>query len=166
MEQFLGIVSHELRTPLTTLQANIQLLARRLDALARSRGSLEDDTRAVVLLRTLVERCEQSLLRLGRLIGDMLDTTRIQHGRLEFHMAPCDLDTVVSEMVKDQALLNPTRQIRWMATACTVPVIADAGRIDQVVTNYLSNALKFSREDQAVEVRLETARRIGPRLRS
>ena len=93
MEQFLGVVSHELKTPLTSLQANIQLLARRLDALARSRGSLEDDTRAVVVLRTLVERCEHSLRRLGRLIGDMLDTTRIQHGRLEFRMAPCDLDT-------------------------------------------------------------------------
>ena len=156
MEQFLGVVSHELRTPLTSLQANIQLLARRLDALARSRGNPPDDTRAVVVLCTLVERCEHSLLRLRRLIGDMLDTTRIQHGRLEFRMAPCDLDTLVSDMVHDQALLNPTRQIRWMATACTVPVIADAGRIEQVLTNYLSNALKFSRADQAVEVRLET----------
>ena len=157
MEQFLGIVSHELRTPLTTLQANIQLVARRLDALARSRASLEDYTRAVGLLRLSVEGCEHSLLRLRRLIGDMLDTARIQHGRLEFRMAPYDLDTVVSDMVHDQALLNPTRQIRWMATARTVPVMADAGRIEQVVTNYLSNALKFSREDQAVEVRLETA---------
>jgi signal transduction histidine kinase len=109
------------------------------------------------VLRALVERCEHSLRRLGRLIGDMLDAARIQHGRLEFRMAPCDLDMLVSEMVEDQALLNPTRQIRWMATACTVPVIADAGRIDQVLTNFLSNALKFSREDQAVEVRLETA---------
>jgi signal transduction histidine kinase len=156
MEQFLGIVSHELRTPLTTLQANIQLLPRRLDALAQSRSNPPDYTRAVVVLRTLVERCEQSLLRLRRLVGDMLDMAHIQHGRLEFHMAPCDLDRLVSEMVKDQALLNPTRQIRWMPTACTVPVIADAGRIEQVVVNYLSNALKFSREDQAVEVRLET----------
>ena len=157
MEQFLGIVSHELRTPLTTLQANIQLLARRFDAMAQSRGSLEDYTRAAMGLRALVERCEQSLRRIGRLIGDMLDMTRIQHGRLECRMAPCDLETVVSEMVKNQALLNPTRQIRWMATTCPVPVIADAGRIDQVLTNYLSNALKFSRADQAVEVRLETA---------
>jgi signal transduction histidine kinase len=113
MEQFLDVVSHEVRTPLTTLQANIQLLARRLDALIRSRGCLEDNTRAVVLLRTLVERCERSLVRLRRLIGDMLDTTRIQHGRLEFHMAPCDLGRIVSEMVEDQALLNPARQIRW-----------------------------------------------------
>jgi signal transduction histidine kinase len=156
MEQFVDLVSHELKTPLTSLQANIQLLARRLDALTRSRGNPEDYTRAVVLLRMLVERCEQSLLRLRRLIGDMLDTARIQHGGLEFRMAPCDLDTVVSAMVEDQALLNPTRQIRWIATTRPVPVIADAERIEQVVTNYLSNALKFSREDQAVEVRLET----------
>jgi signal transduction histidine kinase len=157
MERFLGVVSHELRTPLTTLQANIQLLARRLDALARPRGNLEDDTRAVVLLRALVERCEQSLRRLGRLIGDILDTAHIQHVRLEFRMASCDLDMLVRQMVQDQALLNPTRQIQWMATACTVPVLADAGRIEQVLTNYLSNALKFSHEGQAVEVRLETA---------
>jgi signal transduction histidine kinase len=157
MEQFLDVVSHEVRTPLTTLQANIQLLARRLDALVRSRGSLEDNTNAVVSLRTLVERCEQSLVRLRRLIGDMLDIVRIQHGRLEYHMAPCDLDRLVSDMVQDQALLNPARQIRWMAKASAVPVFADAGRIDEVVINFLSNALKFSREDQAVEVHLETA---------
>ncbi len=157
MEQFLGLVSHELRTPLTSLQTTIDLLARRLDALARSRGNPPDGTRAVVALRTLVERCEHSLLRLRRLIGDMLDTALIQQGRLEIRMAPCDLDTLVTEMVQDQARLNPTRQIRWMAAACTVPVIADAGRIEQVVANYLSNALKFSREDQAVEVRVETA---------
>jgi signal transduction histidine kinase len=156
MEQFLSVVSHELRTPLTILQGNIQLLVRRLNALAQAGRSLEDYTRGVVLLRSCVEPCEQSLRRIGRLIGDMLDTARIEHGQLECRMAPCNLDMVVSETVEDQVQLNPTRQIRWMATACTVPVIADAGRIEQVVVNYLSNALKFSREDQAVEVRLET----------
>jgi signal transduction histidine kinase len=157
MEEFVGVAGHELRTPLTTLQGNIHLLARRLDALVGLEGSREDYTRAVVLLRTLVESCEHSLRRIGRLIEDLLDTTRIRQGRLEFRLAPCDLTTLISEAVEDQVLLHPTRQIRWLATAYTVPVIADAGRMEQVVTNYLSNALKFSREDQAVEVHLETA---------
>jgi signal transduction histidine kinase len=48
--------------------------------------------------------------------------------------------------------LNPERSIRWVAEVSAAPVLADAGRIQQVVTNYLSNALKFSPDDQAVEV--------------
>ncbi|PWT76983.1 MAG: hypothetical protein C5B60_03375 [Chloroflexi bacterium] len=154
MEQFLAGVSHEVRTPLTVLQANAQLLVRRLDTL--SPGSPEEYINAVASLRAAVEPVEQSLRRLRQLIGDMLNIARIQHGRLEFHMAPCDLGKLVSEMVEEQALLNRARQIRRMVPASAVTVIADPWRIAQVMTNYLSNALKFSREDQPVEVRLET----------
>ena len=157
MEQFLDVVSHELKTPLTSLQANIQLLARRLDALARSKGSLEDYTRAVVLLRTLVERCEHSLLRLRAAdwryaghdphstwsAGVSHGTLRSGHARQRDSGRPGAAQPDAPDSVDGHGAHGPgDRRCR---------------RIDQVVTNYLSNALKFSREDQAVEVRLETA---------
>jgi signal transduction histidine kinase len=63
---------------------------------------------------------------------------------------------VVGEAVEDLARLYPARSIRWVPEAHPVPVVADAGRIEQVVMNYVSNALKFSRENQPVEVRLDT----------
>jgi signal transduction histidine kinase len=156
MEEFLGVVSHELKTPLTSLVGNVQLMARRVDALCCLDGSREDYTRAAVSLRTLVERCDHGLQRMRRLVEDLLDESRIRQGRLEIRTAPCDLSLVVCEAVEDQMLLHPTRSIRWAETSQPVPAIADARRIEQVVTNYLTNAIKFSRDDQAVEVSLGT----------
>jgi signal transduction histidine kinase len=157
MEEFLGVVSHELRTPLTSLFGNVQLMGRRVDALLSLEGSREDYTRAAALLRTIVERCEHGLRRMGRLIEDLLDETRIRQSRLELRLAPCDLTTVVCDVVEDQVLLYPTRTIRWVGPSQPVPVIADASRIEQVVMNYVTNALKFSRDDKAIEVSLATA---------
>ncbi|MGO8947687.1 MAG: sensor histidine kinase, partial [Ktedonobacterales bacterium] len=156
MEAFLGMVAHELKTPLTSLIANVHLMARRLDAVLCPDTSREDYTRAATLLRTLVERCEQSLERMRRLVEDVLDETRVRNGRLAVRLEPRNLASVVGEAVTEQAALNPERTIRWVAEGSLVPVLADASRIDQVVANYVSNALKFSRADQPVDVRLCT----------
>jgi len=157
MEVFLGVIAHELRTPLTSLVGNVHLMARRLDALVRPDASREDYIRTGTVLRTLVEYCEKSLQRLVRLVDDVLDETRIRRGRLALRLEPCDLAAVVGEAVAEQAALNPERSIRWSPEASPVPVMADASRIEQVVASYVSNALKFSRDDQAVEVRVQTA---------
>jgi signal transduction histidine kinase len=154
MEAFLSVVAHELKTPLTSLIANVHLMARRLDAMLRPDTSREEYTRAATLLRTLVERCEQSLERLQRLVEDVLDAMRVRTGRLALRLEPRNLASVVSEAVTEQAALNPERAIRWVAERSLVPVLVDARRIEQVVANYVSNALKFSRADQPVDVRL------------
>jgi signal transduction histidine kinase len=156
METFLGVLAHELKTPLTSLIGNVQLMARRLDALVRPDARREDYSRGVTAVRTLVEYCEQSLGRMARLVEDVLDETRIRRGRLTLRLEPCDLTAVVGKAVAAQAALNPERSIRWVAETSAVPVRADAGRIEQVVDNYVSNALKFSRDDQAVEVHVHT----------
>jgi signal transduction histidine kinase len=156
METFLAVLAHELRTPLTILFGNIHLMGRRLDALLRPNASREDYTRGASVLRSLVEYCEQSLQRMERLAEDVLDETRIRRGQLALRLEPCDLAVVVGEAVAQQLALNPERSICWVAEASPVPVLADASRIQQVVANYVSNALKFSRDDQAVEVRVRT----------
>jgi signal transduction histidine kinase len=156
MEAFLSVVAHELRTPLTILVGNVHLMARRLDTVLRPDTSREDYTRAARFLRTVVERCEQSLQRMSRLVEDVLDETRVREGRLALRLEPCHLAAVVGEAVAEQLALNPERSIHWVAEAAPVPVVADASRIEQVVANYVSNAFKFSRECQAVEVRLRT----------
>jgi signal transduction histidine kinase len=154
METFLAVLAHELRTPLTNLIGNVHLMARRLDTLLRPDASREDYTRTATVLRTLVEYCEQSLRRMGRLVEDVLDETRIHRGQLALRLEPCDVAAVVGETVAEQAVLNPERSILWGTEASPVPVMADASRIAQVVTNLVNNALKFSRDDQAVEVRV------------
>jgi signal transduction histidine kinase len=154
MQTFLTVIAHEMRTPLTVLIGNVQLMARRLDALARTEASREDYRHGATVLRTLVEYCEQSLQRMARLVEDVLDETRISRGQLTLRLEPCDLATVVSEAVVEQVALNPERSIRWVAEVAPIPVLADASRIEQVVANYVGNAVKFSRNNQPVEVRL------------
>ncbi len=156
MEAFLGMVAHELKTPLTSLIANVHLMARRLDAMMRPDISREDSARAATLLRTLVERCEQSLERIRQLVEDVLDEMRVRNGRLTVRLEPRNLASIVGEAVTEQAALNPERAIRWVAEGSLVRVLVDGSRIEQVVANYVSNALKFSRADQPVEVRLCT----------
>jgi signal transduction histidine kinase len=157
MEAFLTVLAHELKTPLTVLIGNIELMANRLEALLRPDAQREDYTRGATVLRTLVEYCQHNLQRMEQLVEDVLDETRIRRGRLALRLQPCDLIAVVGAAVAEQAALNPERVILLVADAPTapVPVTADASRITQVVTNLVSNALKFSRADQAVEVRVQ-----------
>jgi signal transduction histidine kinase len=159
MEAFLSVIAHELRTPLTSLIGNVHLMARRLDILGHPDASREDYIRFAAALGSLVKRCEQSLHRIGRLVEDVLDDSRIRRGRLVLHLEPCDLTALVGEAVAEQVALNPERHIHYVAEIVSISAMADANRIEQVVANYVSNALKFSQSDQAVEVRVGTADR-------
>jgi signal transduction histidine kinase len=89
----------------------------------------------------------------NRLVSDLIDTSRIQAGKLELRIAPADLNELVREAVEEQRQIAPTRTIHLQeADASPLLVLVDAERIGQVVTNYLSNALKYSAAEQAVVV--------------
>jgi signal transduction histidine kinase len=132
-DEFLSIASHELYTPVTSLGLSLQGLLRaseRKADLATSRRSIEIAWRQTE--------------RLSKLIGDLLDVTRIGAGRLRLEPTRWDLaelvDEVVVRMVQDFARAQSTVSID-----ARVPVVGtwDRSRIDQVVTNLLSNAAKF-----------------------
>jgi signal transduction histidine kinase len=161
METYLNVVAHELKTPLASLLGYLQLMTRRLDTLVRLVQQHEDHTDAARMLRALIEWSEQSLGRMARLVEDVLDETRVRQGRFALRLQPTDLVSVVGHAVGEQLTLNPERSIHWVVEAPRIPVLADAGRIEQVVTNYVSNALKFSRIDQAVEMRVQTDETAG-----
>lgn len=155
MDTFLGIVSHELKSPLTSVSGNIQLARRQL---ARFRLSdvlpPEVDTGALDLIKTLLDRAEQQVSVQGRLINDLVDSSRIQNNQLDLQIALCDLVPLVTQIVEEQRSMAPTRAISWDAAVPQAEVMADADRIGQVVSNYLSNALKYSASDQPVAVSL------------
>jgi signal transduction histidine kinase len=159
MEAFLSMVAHELRTPLTSLSANVQLMGRRLDTLLRLVRNGEEYTDTASVLRDLILWSDQGLERMRRMIEDVLDDTRVQQGRLTLRLEACDLVSVVGRAVAEQMEINPGRSIQWVVEVSNVPVLADAGRIEQVVTSYVSNALKFSRSNQAVKVRVQSGDR-------
>ncbi len=154
LELFLGIASHELKTPLTSIIMGMQILQRRVQQLRRSlAGRAPDAAPQVEAMQPLVETTLQQGGRLNRLVLELLDTSRIQAGRFELHLHPADLSAIVRTAVQEQRLAAPERTILLhLLVEGAVPVSADPERLGQVVTNYLSNALRYSDEAQAVEV--------------
>jgi signal transduction histidine kinase len=105
----------------------------------------------------LLERTSRQVVRLDRLVGDLLDASRIQAGKLELRPETCDLGRIVADAVQEQRAAWHGRSIHLdVPQHATLAVVADADRIGQVVTNYLTNALKYSAGDQGVAVRLRS----------
>jgi PAS domain S-box-containing protein len=157
MDEFLGIASHELRTPLTTIKGNIQLAKLRLTHYMHSLPGGDDELQGnLAEIQTMLDRAERQVNVQNRLVSDLLDISRIEVDKLELSKEPCDLAAIVLETVEDLRSANLIRPIHLeLAWDETVPIFADAERIGQVVSNYLTNALKYSPADSPVEVRLE-----------
>ncbi|HVB75520.1 MAG TPA: ATP-binding protein [Ktedonobacteraceae bacterium] len=162
MDEFLGIVSHELRTPLTTIKGNIQLARMRL---SHARQYAPADNEALLAsfdeIKMMLDRAERQVNVQNRLVRDLMDVARIQADKLELQPEQCDLVAIVYETVEDLLSATPTRAIHLdvpgLPAGETIQVFADAERIAQVISNYVTNALKYSPEDRPVEVRLEKA---------
>lgn len=143
MEEFLGMVSHELKTPLTSIKGNTQLAVRQL------RNSMLTFER----IFSLYDAAEQQTRRLNRLVDDLLDVSRAQAGRLELIPGRCDLRTLVHEALREQQKVWPARAIHLsMNEEEPLPLEADADRVMQVISNYLTNALKYSEPERPVFV--------------
>ncbi len=159
MNEFLGIASHELKTPITTIKGSTQLLERRLKKmLALENVTLEERTHLQEEAQDLLRRTNIQVNRLTRLINDLLDMSRIQAHKLEPHMERVDLVTVMQDVVQEQRRGAATRRILLdQPSEKEIPVFADVDRIEQVLTNYISNALKYSVADKPVTVSLRVA---------
>ena len=100
----------------------------------------------------------QQVTQLEWLVNDVLDVSRVQAGMLDLHLESTDLGTIVHEAVGAQRQAAPTRTLLLQFPAAQpVPVYADACRLGQVVTNYLTNARKYSPTEQPVVVGLDVA---------
>lgn len=153
MEDFLSIVCHELKTPLTIMRGSLQLAERKVKRLVATEAVSSDEMRRFAPIQALLERAKIQVSTQDRLVNDLLDASRIQAQTLQLLMAPCNLLSIVQEAVEDQRQVVPTRTIQLVtAVEKEVPVFADADRLVQVVTNYLTNALKYSPADQPVKV--------------
>ncbi|HEU5441600.1 MAG TPA: PAS domain S-box protein [Ktedonobacterales bacterium] len=174
MDEFLSIAGHELRTPLTSLLGNLQVLARRLARAAGEGATQENLASQLHMVSTMLEQMDRQGWQLSRLVSDLVDASRTKAGALELRLQTCDLAGIVRQTVEEQRQAHPQRSIALALSGDAAALVtADADRVGQVVTNYLTNALKYSREDQPVEVRLSvqgglarvTVRDYGPGLR-
>jgi len=155
MDEFLGVASHELRSPLTSVKGNGQLARRHLEGITTDeRVASTDLVEKLDTVVGLLRRSDGQIDRVIRLVNDLLDISRIEANHLELRLAPCDLRTIVADAVDDQRRVWLTRVIDLALPQAPVPIQADADRLAQVVTNYLTNALKYSAEDRPVAVSL------------
>ncbi|MGO8947288.1 MAG: sensor histidine kinase [Ktedonobacterales bacterium] len=158
MEEFLATASHDLRSPLTVTLGYIALAERQTKRLAATAESENPDfLRQVADVRRQLEDADQGAHRLSRLLTRLFDTAAIRAGKLELHRAPCDLAALVREQVAAQRVAAPERSVTLHTPPGgePIPVEADADRIGQVITNYLTNALKYSPPDRPVDVFVE-----------
>jgi len=157
MDEFLGIASHEIRTPLTSIKANIQLAQRQIRRLrAQGEGrTLDDLSTHVQAIQDMLDRAIRQVSVQNRLVSDLLDVSRIYAGKLELRPAPCDVVHIVQRAVEDQIQIVEPRPIHLDVQLISAPVMADGDRVEQVVNNYLSNALKYSESRYPVDVCVE-----------
>jgi signal transduction histidine kinase len=155
-EAFVSMVTHELKTPLTSLQGNVQLAQRWLTRLFSQAEQLPPEQQHVLEeVLTMLSRSQQQLRIQHRLINDLLDVSRIQEDKLELRLTPCDLVELVYETVQDYQAAHPSRLIILeLPEQDLLQVTADRDRLRQVLSNYLTNALKFSPDTEPVHVGL------------
>lgn len=148
-DRFVAIAAHEMRTPVTSAKGYLQLLERQLDNPSLDRGRLE----------LFAGRIGAGLDRLEALVSDLLDVTRIQQGRLDLDPAPCDLVDIAKLVIeRTDGLESRNKPTHRLVLDAPEPVIGewDCARLDQVVTNLVSNAVKYSPDGGEVRVRIET----------
>lgn len=155
-EALLAAASHELKTPLMVIKGSLQLCEQKLKRFVEPEAPFTVTAREFVSLLVLLEQARQQVMLENRLVNDLLDVSRVQTGQLSLSMVPCDLAAIVRETVERQQRIAFARTMHLITPAeQAVPVLADPDRLGQVVTNYLSNALKYSPAERPIEIRLQ-----------
>ncbi len=140
-DDFLSIASHELKTPLTSLKLQAQVMMRALnrnDSEALSRDKVTN----------LIKQIDNQTSRLTRLVDDMLDISRIRTGRLKMEMEELDVAEMINEVIER---LRPqfskvTGKTPEVQIEGTITAFWDRFRIEQVLTNLFTNAIRYGNE--------------------
>ncbi|HEY9624630.1 MAG TPA: ATP-binding protein [Crinalium sp.] len=143
-DEFLAVLSHELRTPLNPILGWTRLLRR---------GTL-DSSKTAAALETIERNAQLQI----QLIEDLLDISRILQGKLSLDSTPTNLKTTVTDAIETVRLAAEAKniQIQTQLEPTVDDVLGDAARLQQVVWNLLTNAIKFTPNGGRVEVELKT----------
>lgn len=141
-DDFIGIASHELKTPVTSIKAYTQILERML----LKKGEEKE--------AGMINKMDAQINRLTSLIGDLLDVTKINSGKLQFNDRNFDFNELVNETVEE--LQRTTEQHELVENLQDIGIIyGDKERIGQVIINLISNAIKYSPEASKIIIHSE-----------
>jgi two-component system sensor histidine kinase VicK len=140
---FIGMVSHELKTPLTSLSAIIQLAALKLK-------STED-----AFLAGAMDTATNQVKKMGNMINGFLNISRLESGKILIVKEDFDFDDLLTEMIAEAQLTIPTHTIDF--SPCGPLIInADRDKIGSVISNLISNAVKYSPKGSIVKIKCKS----------
>jgi two-component system, OmpR family, sensor histidine kinase MtrB len=142
---FLAGVAHDLRNPLFPLKMSASIL--------EPAGPLPSEER----IRSLVAIIRRQVDRLDRMIGDLLDASRIEAGRLELQLQDCDARSLAREVFELFQTASPSHKVEVQLPDMPIHLRCDPFRIEQVMNNLVSNAIKYSPNGGRVQIAVETA---------
>ena len=149
-DEFIGIAAHELRTPLAVLKGFEQTL---IIQTARGNGPVLAEWQTEAL-----QGIEQATLRLIELTEDLLDVTRLQAGRLELHLEATDLVALTRRVVTRMRMTTDRHSISIRSVNALLEhlvVEVDPRRMEQVLSNLIGNAIKYSPEGGSIEITIQ-----------
>ena len=143
-DEFIGVAAHELRTPLAILKGFAQTL---LVQTARGKGTELVDWQVEAL-----QGIDQATARLVELTEDLLDVTRLQAGRLTLYVEPTDLVALVQRVVTRLQMTTDRHTLTVSTVVEHLVAPVDPRRIEQVLSNLIGNAIKYSPEGGPIEI--------------
>lgn len=144
-DEFISIASHELKTPLTSMKLFLSLFTKQ--------AQKKLDVKSTHYLQKVIDQVD----RLHVLISDLFDISQIQKGKLQYNKEKFRLDTLIASTIEELQLNVTTHKIEFFNRSDVI-VFADKYRIYQVISNLISNAIKYSPNESRIIIKLEKKR--------
>ncbi len=141
-DEFISIASHELKTPMTSIKGYIQLLERSLD---------KND---ITTVKKRLHKVQNQVDKLNLLIADLLDISKIESGKLKLNKKQFSLEVLVDHIV--EIMHNATPDVKILKKNFTdFKVFGDEMRIEQVIINFITNAIKYAPDQEEIHLNSE-----------
>lgn len=143
--EFISTVSHELRTPLTALNGAVNLIA------SGAFGELSEQA------MQLIKNAKRNGDRLLTLINDLLDMEKMVAGKMQFTIDVCDLQSIIDDAMSVNETYAKQYNVSFIKTGIqeTIDINVDRNRLEQVLSNFLSNACKFSPPESEIQINVD-----------
>ena len=141
-DEFISIASHELKTPMTSIKGYIQLLERSLD---------KEDMETT---RVRLHKVQNQVEKLNLLVADLLDISKIESGKLKFNKKYFSFDKILDHIIEVMQQANP--EVKFIKKGgIDTEIFGDEMRIEQVIINFITNAIKYAPDSDEVHITSE-----------
>lgn len=141
-DEFMNVASHELKTPITTLKAYLQVLQKMMPSTTRSSAG------------DFINKANKQIKKLTDLVDDLLDVNKIHAGKMIYQFSDIDLAILIEEVVEQTQMTTSTHRI-ILQNNSSVIIRGEKNRLEQVLSNFLSNAIKYSPNASEVIIKSE-----------